>query len=86
MVHVVFALKASTDYSVVECFHDLSQQVSYLQHLFSILRHLAEKWMEQHAFKSVNNCLNTNIYSYLETSGGQVLIYVQMLFIFSTPV
>ncbi len=22
-------------------------------------------------FKIVNNCLNTNIYSYLETSGGQ---------------
>ncbi len=27
--------------------------------------------MEQHAFKNVNNFLNTNIYSYLETSGGQ---------------
>ncbi len=27
--------------------------------------------MELHAFKNVNNCLNTNIYSYLETSGGQ---------------
>jgi len=27
--------------------------------------------MQQHALKSVNNCLNTNIYSYLETSGGQ---------------
>jgi hypothetical protein len=27
--------------------------------------------MEQHAIKDVNNCLNTNIYSYLETSGGQ---------------
>ncbi len=23
------------------------------------------------ALKNVNNCLNTNIYSYLETSGGQ---------------
>jgi hypothetical protein len=22
-------------------------------------------------FKNVNNCLNTNTYSYLETSGGQ---------------
>jgi hypothetical protein len=22
-------------------------------------------------FKNVNNCLNTNIYSYLQTSGGQ---------------
>ncbi len=27
--------------------------------------------MEQHALKNVNNCLNTNIYSYFETSGGQ---------------
>jgi hypothetical protein len=27
--------------------------------------------MEQHTLKYVNNCLNTNIYSYLETSGGQ---------------
>ena len=27
--------------------------------------------MEQHALKNVNNCLNTSIYSYLETSGGQ---------------
>ncbi len=27
--------------------------------------------MEQHTLKNVNNYLNTNIYSYLETSGGQ---------------
>jgi hypothetical protein len=27
--------------------------------------------MEQHALKNVNTCLNTNIYSNLETSGGQ---------------
>jgi hypothetical protein len=27
--------------------------------------------MVQRALKIVNNCLNTNIYSYLETSGGQ---------------
>ncbi len=27
--------------------------------------------MEQHTFKNVNNKLNTKIYSYLETSGGQ---------------
>ncbi len=26
--------------------------------------------MDQHGLKNVNNCLNTNIYSYLETSGG----------------
>jgi hypothetical protein len=27
--------------------------------------------MEQRALKNVNNYLNTNIYSYLETSGNQ---------------
>jgi hypothetical protein len=27
--------------------------------------------MEQHALKNENKCLNTNIYSFLETSGGQ---------------
>ncbi len=27
--------------------------------------------MERHTLKNVNNCLNTNIYSYLETSGDQ---------------
>ncbi len=27
--------------------------------------------MEQHTLKNVNKCLNTNIYSYLETSVGQ---------------
>ncbi len=29
--------------------------------------------MEQHALKNVNNCLNTNIYFYLETSGPSVI-------------
>jgi hypothetical protein len=42
--------------------------------------------MEQHALQNVNNCLNINIYSYLETFGANVLFYIQMLFIFSTPV
>ncbi len=27
--------------------------------------------MEQHALSNVNNCLKTNIYSYLETTGDQ---------------
>jgi len=29
--------------------------------------------MEQHTLKNVNNCLNTNIYSYLETSVANVI-------------
>ncbi len=27
--------------------------------------------MEKHILKNVSNCLNSNIYSYFETSGGQ---------------
>jgi hypothetical protein len=37
-------------------------------------------------FKNVNNCLNTNSSSNLETSGGKrVLICIYMILIFSTP-
>ncbi len=32
--------------------------------------------MEQCALINVNNCLNANIYSYLETSGGKRFIYI----------
>ncbi len=39
--------------------------------------------MEQHTLKIVNNCLNTNIYYYLETSGGQSNnIYVNVVHFF----
>jgi len=42
--------------------------------------------MEQRTFKIVNNCLNTNIYSYLETSGGKSYnLYLKVVH-FSTPV
>jgi hypothetical protein len=36
--------------------------------------------MEQRALKNVNTYLNTNIYSYLETSGGQrYILYLKVL-------
>ncbi len=42
--------------------------------------------MEQCTFKNVNNCLNTKIYSDLETSGGQCSnLYLNVVH-FSTPV
>jgi hypothetical protein len=48
------------------------------------------KWaaqMEQHALKYVNNCLNTNIYSYLETSGGQTSnLYINVVQFFNASV
>ncbi len=41
--------------------------------------------MEQRAFKNANICLNTNIYSYLETSGGQSsVLYLNVVRFFYT--
>jgi len=41
--------------------------------------------MEQHTLENVNNCLNTNIYSYLETSGGQsFILYLKVVNFFNT--
>ncbi len=43
--------------------------------------------MEQHTLKNVNNHLNTNIYSYLETSSGQSSnIYLDKVNLFNTTV
>jgi hypothetical protein len=39
--------------------------------------------MLHHTFKNVNNCLNTNIYSYLETSVVKVISIFKCIFIFS---
>ncbi len=39
--------------------------------------------MGQYTSKNVNNCLNTNIYSYLETSGGQSFnLYLNVIHFF----
>jgi hypothetical protein len=41
--------------------------------------------MEQYTLKNVNNGLNTNIYSYLETSGGQSYnLYLNVVQFFNT--
>jgi hypothetical protein len=43
--------------------------------------------MEQRALKNVNNCVNTNIYSYLETSGGQSSnLYLNVVYFFNASV
>jgi hypothetical protein len=43
--------------------------------------------MEQYPLKIVNNCLNSNIYSYLETSGGQnSTLYLNVVHFFNTSV
>jgi hypothetical protein len=41
--------------------------------------------MEPHALKNLNNCLNTNLYSYLETFGGQSSnLYFNVFHFFNT--
>ncbi len=43
--------------------------------------------MEQHTLKMANNCLNTNIYYYLETSSGQSSsINLNVVYFFYTSV
>ena len=43
--------------------------------------------LEQNALENVNNCLNTNIYSYLETSSGQSSnLYLNVIYFFNTSV
>ncbi len=43
--------------------------------------------MEQHSLKIVNNCFNTNIYPYLETSGSQnSILYLNVVHFFNTNV
>jgi hypothetical protein len=44
-------------------------------------------WMEQRALNNVNTYLNTNIYSYLETSGDQSSnLYLNVVHFFNTSV
>ncbi len=62
------------------------------QHIFSIFIeyrgcHRKGAAMEQRALQNVNNCLNTDIYSYLETSGGQSSnLYLNVVLFFNTSV
>ncbi len=43
--------------------------------------------MEQHALEIINNCFNSNIYSYLETSGSQSSnLYLNVVYFFNKSV
>ncbi len=52
------------------------------------LLHLTDQPNGTTRFKNVNNCLNTNIYSYLEISGGQSScnLYLNVVHFFNTSV
>jgi len=42
--------------------------------------------MEQHAFKNVSNCFNTNIYSYLTSGGQSSNLYLNVVHFFNSSV
>ncbi len=51
------------------------------------IKHFHLEGMEQHNLKNVNSSLNTNIYSYLETSGGQSSnLYLNVVHFFNARV
>ncbi len=51
------------------------------------LTYLITLTVEQYTLNNVNNCLNTNIYSYLETSGGKSCnLYLNDVHFFNTSV
>ncbi len=52
-----------------------------------ILANFSIELMEHHTLKNVRHCLNNNIYSYLETSGGQSSnLYLNTVPFFNTSV
>ncbi len=59
-------------------------------HYYTYLAHLEQNDTNRNdpnALKNVNNCLNTNIYSDLETSGGQISnLYLNVAHFFNTSV
>jgi hypothetical protein len=53
--------------------------------LYGVTQPKVAKAMEQCALKIVSNCSNTNIYSYLDTSGGQSYnMYLNVVHFFNT--
>jgi hypothetical protein len=75
-----------TPYKFCSTFADI---FSLLQKYFRAANKIRKKAlpMEQRTLKIVNNCLNTNIYSYLETSGGQSFnLYLNVVHFFNTSV
>ncbi len=62
-------------------------QVVPLEYLITEWQHLCTQKLEEHSLKNVNNYLNTNIYSYLETSGGQSCnLYLNVVHFLNTSV
>ncbi len=93
---LIFQAKVVVEFSKSFCItkvktcegHLLTSGDKSKQLIFPIVTALSFNFsMEQRALKNVNNYLNTNIYSYLETSGGQNSnIYLNLVHFFNTSV
>ncbi len=79
--YIVQIDNSATTFSIMGIFATLSVNDIYL-----VINELSTS-IEQHTLKNVNNCLDTNIYSYLETSGGQISnLYLNVIHFFNTNV
>jgi hypothetical protein len=63
--------KARVESTRVELLTELHFKGLLVYKIAKYLTWVEERTMEQRTLKNENNCLNTNIYSYLGTSGGQ---------------
>ena len=84
----LFSLLLTMRPNKLECLHLAKTFQSSLTFAGNIRRkHLRAPPMEQRTLRNVNNYLNTNIYSYLETSGGKSSnLYINVVHFFNTSV
>jgi hypothetical protein len=67
------------------CFGHLGRRNRYRIISICVTPPKVAKAMEQCPLKIISNCFNTNIYSYLETSGGQSYnVYLNVVHFFNT--
>ncbi len=84
---LVININILTNYNVSneECVYCAELESLGCQTSGSMKGEMGQSIMEQCALQNVNNCLNTNIYSYLETSGGQSSnLYLNAVHFFNT--
>ncbi len=85
MLNVINSERHYVEYRYAEC-HGLKGVKANSIHTLYPKTPYSES-MEQLALENVKNCLNTNIYSYLETSGGQSSdLYINVIHFFNTSV
>jgi len=65
----------------------LVQECGFLKICYFYVESISDRWIEERALIKVNNCCNTNIFFYLETSCGQSSNpYLNVVHLFDTSV